>query len=162
MNYKNGKIYKIINAVNDKIYIGSTTQPLFKRFYHHKHSSKTNSKIYLYKAIEEIGIEKFKIVLIEEYPCENKEQLIAREQYHIDLYNSTKNGYNNRYAQRSDSKYRLDNKIIINEKIKEYKNKNKEKIKQQSKEYYELNKEKIKKYAEKNKEKFLKRKKEKY
>ena len=43
MDYKNGKIYKIVSDLTDKIYIGSTTQPLYKR--HSKH--KGNYKQYI-------------------------------------------------------------------------------------------------------------------
>ena len=32
MSYKNSKVYKIINSLNDNIYIGSTTEGLSKRF----------------------------------------------------------------------------------------------------------------------------------
>ena len=31
MDYKNGKIYQILNNVNDDVYVGSTTQPLCKK-----------------------------------------------------------------------------------------------------------------------------------
>ena len=34
--YNNGKIYKIVSDSTDKIYVGSTTQPLSKRHYEHK------------------------------------------------------------------------------------------------------------------------------
>ena len=34
--YKNGKIYKIVNDINDQLYIGSTCLPLSKRLYNHK------------------------------------------------------------------------------------------------------------------------------
>ena len=34
--YANGKIYTIRSHQTDKYYIGSTTQPLSKRFYQHK------------------------------------------------------------------------------------------------------------------------------
>ena len=40
MDYKNGKIYQILNNVNDAVYVGSTTQPLCKRLYNHKQNSK--------------------------------------------------------------------------------------------------------------------------
>ena len=36
MDYTNGKIYVMRSNKTDKIYIGSTTQPLFKRFFQHK------------------------------------------------------------------------------------------------------------------------------
>ncbi len=38
-NYQSGKIYKIVNDIDDRIYIGSTTYPLHKRLYKHKTSA---------------------------------------------------------------------------------------------------------------------------
>ena len=40
MEYKNGKIYSIRNSIDDDVYIGSTTQPLSKRFFWHKQGMK--------------------------------------------------------------------------------------------------------------------------
>jgi predicted GIY-YIG superfamily endonuclease len=40
MDYKNGKIYCIRSHKSNDVYIGSTTQPLHKRFYHHKNNYK--------------------------------------------------------------------------------------------------------------------------
>ena len=44
-NYADGKIYTIRNR-NDTtlIYVGSTTQPLYKRFYSHKKDSEKKDK----------------------------------------------------------------------------------------------------------------------
>ena len=36
MDYKNSKIYRIVCNTTNKQYIGSTTQPLFKRLSKHK------------------------------------------------------------------------------------------------------------------------------
>jgi len=85
MNYQNGRIYQILNHINDDIYVGSTTQSLSKRFSWHKgDSTKEKKQNYkLYRAMKEIGSENFYIELIENYPCNTKEELIAREQYYI-------------------------------------------------------------------------------
>jgi len=85
---ENAKIYKIINDVNDKIYIGSSTyQYLCNRMNIHRMSCKDtsgrrNSKLYIH--MREIGIEHFKIELIEKYECKTKEELKEREQYWIE------------------------------------------------------------------------------
>lgn len=73
MDYKNGKIYALRSHQTDKYYIGSTTQPLYKRLYGHKHSNRTSSKE-LVNNYSDVYIE-----LIEAFPCENKEQLSKRE-----------------------------------------------------------------------------------
>ena len=82
--YKNGKIYTIRCKNDDSlIYVGSTVQPLFKRWFEHK--SRVNnekSKEYnhsLYQKMRETNIEDFYIELYEEFSCENKEQLNKRE-----------------------------------------------------------------------------------
>ena len=80
MKYDNGKIYKLIDNTNGNIYIGSTTQPLSKRKSQHKHAAK--SKNCKSKYIIENG--DYDIVLIENYPCKSKDELLMRERYYID------------------------------------------------------------------------------
>ena len=81
--FSNGKVYKLINSVDKKIYIGSTTQGLSKRLAEHK--SKAKSRPYnVYKHLNTIGWDKVRIILIETVNCFNKEQLNQREQYYID------------------------------------------------------------------------------
>ncbi len=78
IDYKQGKVYKIVNDVNDMVYVGSTVNELTKRFSTHKCTSKTeNSKFYT--AMREIGKEHFRIILIELSPCTCKAELEARE-----------------------------------------------------------------------------------
>ena len=80
MKYDNGKIYKLIDNTNGNIYIGSTTQPLYKRKSQHKTDAKRiNCKS---KSIIENG--DYDIILIENYPCKSKEELLMRERYYMD------------------------------------------------------------------------------
>jgi group I intron endonuclease len=62
------RIYKIVNDVNDKIYVGKTTKSLDIRFKEHISDStrKTEEKRPLYNAIRKYGAEHFNILLIEE------------------------------------------------------------------------------------------------
>ena len=99
-DYNQGKIYKIISDLTDEIYIGST-----KRFYlsdrlaKHKweyNSWLRNRKKYV-SVFEIIKLENFKIVLIENYPCNSRDELNKRKQYHIDKYNSNLANKHNRY-----------------------------------------------------------------
>ena len=80
--YKNGKIYTIRNRNdNDLIYVGSTVQPLYKRFIGHKSAAK-NPKyehMLLYKKMNETNINDWYIELYEDVPCDRKEQLTRRE-----------------------------------------------------------------------------------
>jgi antitoxin component YwqK of YwqJK toxin-antitoxin module len=79
VNYENGQIYKLVNSVNDKIYIGSTCRLLCQRIGDHRcHARKGyNSPVYI--TMRKLGIENFRIVLIEAFPCEDKTDLEARE-----------------------------------------------------------------------------------
>ena len=82
MDYMNGKIYQLLNKVNDEVYVGSTLQPLSKRFYSHKtKSDHLNNK--LSELIRTIGKDNCYIELIENYPCNTKEELLAREGHYI-------------------------------------------------------------------------------
>ena len=65
--FEQGKIYKIINDVDDMVYIGSTIQLLRQRFSSHIYETKKqNSK--LLNHIKLLGKDHFKIVLLHNYP----------------------------------------------------------------------------------------------
>eukprot|EP01080_Neovahlkampfia_damariscottae_P006186 gene6186-gene9641 len=66
VNYQNGKVYKIINSINDKCYIGSTTQKLCVRMAKHRCDYNTG-KSYTSKLLFEEDYENCKIILIENY-----------------------------------------------------------------------------------------------
>ena len=83
-DYSNSKVYKLINSVDSKIYIGSTTQSLCKRLAKHKSDAKKNPQ-FVHKHFNTIGWDTVRIILIETVECSNKEQLMMREQYYIDL-----------------------------------------------------------------------------
>lgn len=84
-NYKKGKIYKIINDINDKKYYGSTISTLSHRFCQHKTNMNNEENLcLLYEEMRELGKEHFKIILIENYEAKNKDDLRAREQFFLD------------------------------------------------------------------------------
>jgi len=158
MDYKNGKIYKIVDNAYTKMYIGSTTQPLYKRFSKHKKdytSWKNNNrgKITVFDIFEEFGFDNCKIELIEECPCENKIQLHRKEGEYI----KNNNCVNRCIAGRTYKEYCESNKDKEHERKKKYREANKNKIAEQGKKYRETNKDKIaeqgKKYRETNKDK---------
>lgn len=86
-------IYKIVNDINNKIYIGKTTFSIERRWQEHSKDYKKLSQQHrpLYSAMQKYGIEHFHISLIEE--C-NLLELDQRERYWIESYNSFINGYN--------------------------------------------------------------------
>ena len=149
--YQRGKIYKITSNLTDKIYIGSTCNPLYKRLCQHKcNSNKCNS-------IEIIKLGDAIITLIEDHPCERKEQLTARERYYIELNKNI--AVNKMIPTRTKKEYYKDHKEQLDEWKKQYYEVNKEKIAEKDKQRYEANKEKVletvRKYRETNREKVL-------
>jgi group I intron endonuclease len=135
--YNNGKIYKIINSLNDEFYVGSTCNQLSNRMAGHRNKARKDNATKIYSFMRDIGINNFKIILIEVYNCESIEQLRAREQYWID---ELKPSLNSQCAL---------SQLKGNEYCKNYNAQNKDKIK----EYYNLNKDKFKEYRDLNKDK---------
>ena len=87
VNYQNGKIYKIVSAQTDKIYIGSSCEKYLsnrlgghKTQYKHYQAGKSN---YI-SSIEIVKFDDANIVLLESYPCKDKNELHARERYYIE------------------------------------------------------------------------------
>jgi len=87
MNYKNGKVYEIVCNITGERYIGSTTQALSKRLAEHRSNFKRYHEFKkgdFYTSFEIICRGAYAIILREEVPCENKEQLIRAERRHIE------------------------------------------------------------------------------
>ena len=103
--------------------------------------------------MNEIGYERFRIELIEDYPCQDKYQLRQREGHFIREIGTL----NKMIAGRSEKQYYAENKETIQEYKKEYQKVNKEQIQKYKKDHYEANKikisEKAKDYYEANKQK---------
>jgi hypothetical protein len=132
--YKNGKIYTIRNRNdNSLIYVGSTVQPLYKRFSKHKSDAKRPLKedILLYKKFKETDINDWYIELYEDCPCDRKEQLTQREGQVIREIGTL----NKEIAGRTRKEWRKDNKDHIQEQKKEYYQANKNHILEKQKEY---------------------------
>ena len=82
-NYQLSKIYKIIDNTSDDVYIGSTTQKYLQdRIRSHKSKTKLNKNGCMSRDIISRG--NWRVELIENYPCNNKQELNEREQFHID------------------------------------------------------------------------------
>lgn len=104
MDYNNGKIYVMRSNKTDKIYIGSTTQPLFKRFFQHKVNSCN-------KALKELMLEHedYYIELLETYPCKSKEELLKREnelirenkEFVVNIIGNSRNIVNNKFVKKN-------------------------------------------------------------
>jgi len=173
-DYQKGKIYKLYSISNEElVYYGSTIETLpsrlSKHIYEYKNKPCCESKLV-------IAAGDYKMELIENYPCANKQQLEHKEREYIKA-NKCVNKVNpcrtrKEYYQENKEvilnkvkEYRENNKEVIAEKEKKYRENNKEKIAEQRKEYYENNKEKLaetkKEYYENNKEAIAERRREK-
>ena len=90
VNYNLGKIYKIVDNTNDNIYFGSTCEPTLSR-----RLAKHVSNFSGYKRGKDNFMTSFKIlengdydiILIEDFPCDSKNQIFARERYWTDNIN---------------------------------------------------------------------------
>lgn len=87
VNYEQGKIYKITCEKTGNIYIGSTTKKLIcQRLAEHVNQYKyyVNGKNVTYISSFEIIKENlYTISLLENYPCQSRNELTARENHHI-------------------------------------------------------------------------------
>jgi len=131
--YQNGKIYKIINSDNNNVYFGSTIETLKRRFHNHLHNKtasfdKLNSKY-----------ENCKIILVENYPCNSKNELLQREKYYI-LNNEC---VNISIPLRTSNEWKNDNKEYLSQYGKQYRINNIEKCKLLNKKNYEKKKDTI-------------------
>jgi len=86
-DYSQGKIYKIVCNKTGLVYIGSTCSTLEKRLNGHISDCKRyldKKSYHLISSIYVIFNNDYKIELIENYPCQNRKELLKREYYYID------------------------------------------------------------------------------
>ena len=124
MDYNNGKIYRIESSKGDKVYIGSTTkkylsQRMDKHRSNYKHWKKGNDqgKLSSFILFDEYGVENCSIILIETFACISKDELRAKEAYHIKASN---NCVNKVMPKRTPQEYHQDNKEERNAISREY------------------------------------------
>ena len=99
--YINGKIYNLIHPESGNFYIGSTCDKLCKRLYRHRDTAKREKARKVYMVFNELGWENIIIRLLQECPCESKEQLLRAEYNVIQKYINDPlclNSYTNYYG----------------------------------------------------------------
>jgi group I intron endonuclease len=141
VDYSQAKIYKITNDYNNDIYVGSTCDTLVKRFSVHKRSLTIQKEQgrELYKLMNQIGFDRFRIELIENFPCQDKYQLRQKEGEYIRSIGTL----NMVVAGRTkEERYEINKETHI-EYRKQYYDENKEKLNKINKEYYLQHKEKL-------------------
>ena len=152
-DYSKGKIYKVLNTIDDEIYVGSTIETLGQRMAKHRRKMKTTPHYKLYNHMHELGVSNFYIELIDNYPCNDVYELRAREGHFIreigtlnkNIEGRTRKEWyddNREYLLAEKKKYRDTNKDYMNQ----YRKDNKEHIQQVVKQYFENNKEVINQY----------------
>ena len=144
--YTKGKIYKIVCDTTGLTYIGSTIQGLSSRISGHRadYKSYLNKKRTNYvTSFDILKNNNYKIILIENFPCNSKEELEREERKYIETMDCINKVIPTRTHKEYLVKYNEENKEQIKEYHKEYCENNKERIKIQKKENYEKNKDKI-------------------
>ena len=160
VDYQNAKIYKLVNdEMPGLVYYGSTCNTFARRLCSHKApTNKCKSK-----CLFEHGT--VQIFLVEEYPCENKLQLNARERYYIEnndcvnksipgrtqkeYYEANHDEINRKQKEYDDAhrdekkKYQAQNQEQIRIKKKEYRVQNKDKLNRKNKKYWDKNKDEL-------------------
>lgn len=156
--YQKSKIYKLVSNSSDLVYYGSTYSKLSKRLSGHKadykrHLNGGKNYITSFKLME---LGDIKIILVENFPCDNIEELISKERFYIENNECV----NKVIPGRTPKEYQEDNKDRIAKRKKEYQEANKEKISEHKKIKYQENREErikqVKEYSEANKEKIKK------
>ena len=162
VNYNNSKIYKLVCDDVNLVYYGSTTQRLSQRLYTHKsrHNKCSSKKLF------DVG--NVKIILVEKYPCSDKQEMESRERYYIENNKCV----NQVIPTRTRNEWLKDNKNYYKQKSQEYYYKHRQQIckteeyKQKKQEYYYKNQETIlekqKETYNNNKEKFKQKQREWY
>ena len=156
-NYANGKIYKICCNLTGDTYYGSTVMDLNKRKSVHKHRAKGSPEMG-YSSHDIINRGDWVLVFVEKFPCEAKDELLAREWYYMSNFPCVnKNRPKHTEESRKEAKANCDNK---------YREKMGEELLAKKREYHHANKEAIaertKIYREENKEQIAERKRQSY
>ena len=80
--FQHSKIYRIVSDDSPEVYVGCTIRPLSIRMSQHISDSKVSSRR-LCNLMADMGPDKWRIELIEEFPCQNYKELLERERVHI-------------------------------------------------------------------------------
>ena len=123
-DYSKGKIYQIISNDGKLCYVGSTTKDyLSQRFFVHKKCYLTwkngtkSSYLTSYEIFDKYGVDNCTIELLEDYPCDNVNQLNAKEGEYIRAKKQQGGCVNKQIMGR-----------LVEEYQKEYREKNKEEL----------------------------------
>ena len=177
IDYKNGKIYRLVCNTTSDQYIGSTTQSLSQRLGSHQAQYKQFLKGKITKQISSYSIlsnNNFEIILLEEFACENKNQLERRERYFIETmkcvnkykpsrtkeelqkYMQTYQQVHKEELQKYHQMYQQVHKEKIQKYQQTYNEEHKEELQKNTQTYRQVHKEEIQKYRQEHKEEMKK------
>lgn len=163
-DYTTTKIYRIVCDETGDQYIGSTTRSLSARLASHvsqwkwwkKAKDKEGGRTSYFTSYPLLERGKYRILLVENYPCASKEEKLARENYWMDNIEGgcvnkvrparTKEQYREEHRDKNieyQKQYRQENHEELAAKKKEYLKQNEEQVKERKKRYYDANREKI-------------------
>ena len=159
MDYSKCCIY-MIEHVDDEslVYVGHTTCFNKRKAQHKINCYNDNVKDYNFKVYQMIrengGWEKFLMLEVEKYPCNDRREAERRENEVMKELKASMNTNKSfstvdekkEYIKEKNKEYRESNKEKIQEYMKEYHEVNECKIQEYMKDYRELNKEKIREY----------------
>ena len=143
LDYQKGKIYKLWSPSKNLVYYGSTTETISRRLSGHlkkyrqyiNDNTKHNCSSRLILECED-----YKIELVEEYPCNNKQQLCKKE----GEYQKANECVNYVIAGRTQQEWYNDNTETVLEQQKQYYKLNADKVCERTKKYYDANADKMK------------------
>ena len=158
--YEKGKIYKLCckDPAITEIYIGSTLNQYKRKNVHKSDCNNPNRKLYnmrLYQFIRDNGgFDNWNLIILEEYPAENKNELVWKEREWIEQLKPVLNSMNRPIITTEEyreyhKEYRKNNSEQLREYHKEYRKNNSEKISENQKIYYEENSEQRREYHKK-------------
>jgi hypothetical protein len=160
MDYRKTIIYKIVclDLSIKNCYVGHTTSFRDRRNSHHS-AYKLKPDRYVYQFIRENGgWDNWDMIMIENYPCNNKIEAGSRERHWIETLNADLNQlrpptgltnaeyikeYMSEYQTQYKSQYKTDNADKIKEQNRIYRETNREAIRLRNKTYVDANKDKI-------------------
>ena len=156
MNYSKCCIYKIEHNDNESlVYVGHTTNFDKRKTQHKINCYNDNGKPYNFKVYQMIrengGWEKFLMLEVEKYPCNDRREAERRENEVIKELKSSMNTNKSfltqdeltEYKKEYNKEYNESNKHKIQEYMKDYYELHKPEIKEQVKDYYKANKLKL-------------------
>ena len=153
-------IYKLVkndDYENENIYVGSTTDFIKRKNSHKNNCCNENHKKYNLKVYQNIrengGWSEWNMIEIEKYPCNDKREAVAREEYWRCEFNAK---LNMRSAFMTEEKIKEQLKQYRTEhaeQIKKYRTEHAEQIKEQQKQYRTENADKMKQYRTENADK---------